>query len=175
MDDKLCDTVMMGAVQLQAAFSVVAPRFAIHPKGFDATRRGTLEQGCTRGTTDVWCVLPLLRVLRSTTIAVLPTLNTISTQRPQQPVRRAVTHTRRCWCNSDTKYTRGTYAVSLGVGEEQRWRIRVDRCGHSVSVGVRTHQRTCLMRWGRWGGACDMRSRRVVPPRCEGGKTLIAP
>jgi hypothetical protein len=118
MDDELCDTVMMGAVHLQAAFSVVAPRFAIHPKGFERDRHdgAHLSKGCTSGTTDVWCVFPFLRVLRSTTIAVLPTLNTISTQRPQQPVRRAVTHIRRCWCNSDTKYTRGTYAISLGGG-----------------------------------------------------------
>jgi hypothetical protein len=29
-----------------------------------------LSKGCTRGTTGWWCVLPLLRVLRFTTIAV---------------------------------------------------------------------------------------------------------
>jgi hypothetical protein len=69
MDDELCDTVMMGAVHLQAAFSVVAPRFAIHPKGFERDRHdgAHLSKGCTSGTTDVWCVSPFLRVLRSTT------------------------------------------------------------------------------------------------------------
>jgi hypothetical protein len=69
MDDELCDTFVMGAVQLQATFSVVAfGRSSIKGRcERNATRRG---KGCTRGTTGLWCVSPLLRVLRFTTIAV---------------------------------------------------------------------------------------------------------
>jgi hypothetical protein len=57
---------------------------------------------------------------------------TLSQLDAQQPVRHAVTHTRRCWCNSDAEYTRGTCAASLG------W----DTCGGGLrlleerSVGV---------------------------------------
>jgi hypothetical protein len=76
MDDELCDTVVMGAVQLQAAFSVVAPQLRHSSKGFEHDG-AHLSKVCTRGTTGLWCVFPLLRVLRFTTIAVLPTLYTI--------------------------------------------------------------------------------------------------
>jgi hypothetical protein len=45
MDDELCDTVMMGAVQLQATFSVVCLSTLVSiQRGSNATRRGTLEQ-----------------------------------------------------------------------------------------------------------------------------------
>jgi hypothetical protein len=39
-------------------------------------RRDTEQRLHTRYDRFVWCVLPLLRVLRFTTIVVLPTLNT---------------------------------------------------------------------------------------------------
>jgi hypothetical protein len=66
-------TVMMGVVQLQAAFSVVAPRFIIHPKGSNATRRGTLEQRLhTRYDRFVVCI-----ALHHHHRAALATLNTI--------------------------------------------------------------------------------------------------
>jgi hypothetical protein len=111
-DGELCDAVMLGVVQLQATFSVVAGRSSIKDR---CERRGThLSKGCTCGTVGLRCVLPLLRVLRFTTIAVPSQSVTLSTRRSQQPVRRAVTHTRRCWCNSDTQYTRGTRTGSLG-------------------------------------------------------------
>jgi hypothetical protein len=72
MDDELCDTVVMRAVQLQATFSV--PQSArLSSKGVRTRHDGAhLSKGCTRGTTGLLCVLPLLRVLRFTTIAVLP-------------------------------------------------------------------------------------------------------
>ena len=82
MDDELCDTVVMGAVQLQATFSVVAAgRSSIKDSVRTQHDGAHLSKGCTRGTTGVWCVLPSLRVLRFTTIpvAVRPrTLYTIS-------------------------------------------------------------------------------------------------
>jgi hypothetical protein len=78
MDDELCDTVVMGAVQLQATFSVVA---LIH-HGFGANNGAHLSKGCTRGTTGVRRVLPSLRVLRFTTITVaLAQSVTLSTRR----------------------------------------------------------------------------------------------
>jgi hypothetical protein len=70
MDDELYDTVVMGAVQLQATFSVKAPGRHRPSKGRE--RRAHLSKGCTRGTVGLRCVLPSLRVMRFTTIAVLP-------------------------------------------------------------------------------------------------------
>ena len=67
MDDELCDTVMLGVVHLQAAFS---GRRALTHQGFGANDGAHLSKGCTRGTTGVRCVLQLLRVLRCTTIAL---------------------------------------------------------------------------------------------------------
>jgi hypothetical protein len=58
----------MGAVQLQATFSVAAGR-SFH-QGFGTNDGAHLSKGCTRGTIGWWCVLPLLRVLRFTTVAV---------------------------------------------------------------------------------------------------------
>jgi hypothetical protein len=60
MDAELCDAVMMGVVQLQAAFSVLAPRFAI----LGSRDGGTLSKGWIRCTTGVRRVLPSLRVVR---------------------------------------------------------------------------------------------------------------
>ena len=57
--DELCDAVMMGVVQLQAAFSVLAPRFAI----LGSRDGGTLSKGWIR-CTGVRRVLPSLRVVR---------------------------------------------------------------------------------------------------------------
>ena len=71
MDDELCDTVVMGAVQLQATFSVVAAwRSSIKDSVRTQHDGAHLSKSCTRGTTGVWWVLPSLRVLRFTTIAV---------------------------------------------------------------------------------------------------------
>ena len=71
MDDELCDTVVMGASQLQATFSVVAAgRSSIKDSVRTQHDGAHLSKGCTRGTTGVWCVLSSLRVLRFTTIAV---------------------------------------------------------------------------------------------------------
>ena len=69
MDDELCDTVVMGAVQLQATCSVVAAgRSSIKDSVRTQHDGAHLSKGCTRGTTGVRCVLPSLRVLRFTTM-----------------------------------------------------------------------------------------------------------
>jgi hypothetical protein len=69
MDDELCDTVVMGAVHLQAAFSVVNP--GAPPSKMQNATPAHLSTGCTRGYDRLLHVLPCLRVLRCTTLAVL--------------------------------------------------------------------------------------------------------
>jgi len=71
MDDELCDTVVLGAIQLQAAFSeVVAGASSIHTERTRQRDGAHLSKGCTRGTVGLWCDLLLLRVLRIATITL---------------------------------------------------------------------------------------------------------
>jgi hypothetical protein len=79
MDDELCDTVLLSYnCKLRSVWRPCAPSIQRVRTRHDGTH---LSKGCTRCTTGLRCVVPLLGVLRFTNIAVLPTLNTISSLR----------------------------------------------------------------------------------------------
>ena len=70
MDVELRDTAVLGATQLQAAFSEVVAGASSVQSAPNERDGAHLSKGCTRGTVGLWCDLLSLRVLRIATITL---------------------------------------------------------------------------------------------------------
>jgi hypothetical protein len=115
VDVELRDTAVLGATQLQAAFSEVVAGASSVQSAPNERDGAHLSKGCTRGTKGLWwCDLLLLRVPRIATIALLASRYTLAHSTPAATWTTCCEPTRRCRRNCDVRRTRGACTGAPG-------------------------------------------------------------